>query len=58
MAYRSHCNVPIVNKFSNPNAWHWNRRTGDSDHNNARIIRENMVKFLKSTTHVSHLEEV
>ena len=56
MTYHQGCDVSKVNLFSSPNVTHWEKNTGDDTHNNARIIQENMVRFLKSTPQVSHIE--
>ena len=58
MAFPSsiNCRGEILNHFSNPAVSKMDKPTGDPTHNNARIIRENMVNILRSTTHVSHLD--
>ena len=45
-----------INYFSNPAVEINNLPTGDHDHNNAQAIRDNAVRFLNSSTHVSQFE--
>ena len=58
MAYNDavNCNTPRVNWFSNPDVAYNGIDTGDAAHNNAQCIKDSMVRFLKSTPHVTQLE--
>lgn len=46
------CNVPRINRFSNPHVNYALRPTGSAAEDNARTIRDNVVRFVKSNPHV------
>ena len=49
------CNTPRVNWFSNPDVEYNDQVTGEDDTNCAQTIKDNMVRFLKTTSYVSQV---